>query len=924
MKKVNMSSRNLLLLALCVVLTGSVKAQIVAGEAYVKGSLVEIGIDGSGGFEGSNTTIAPPLAGMHSRSGGAALFGFVANPQVNLWATFDGDFFTPGSPENGWGFEVGTTGGPIGSNNSASWSSPPDEIPGAITGWQHYFDCYTATWEGDNTVGTNLHFKIDYLLMENDLFYTTTVAITNNTSATIPEMFYYRNFDPDNNQSIGFDFTTQNTIVAQPGSGCGIAHVSATSVSPGSQPMSYVGIAAAGANFRVIYGGFSNRDASDIWNGTGFGFVQTVGSTNFADEAIALAYKITNLAPGATEVFKFVIILDDAAATNAINNLLYFTYPGAAGAPPSICNMQPDTVNTCGSPVPIDVNGTIVNDFTWTWSPGTGLSSTSGPSVIANPGVTTTYTATGTPISGCLSPITLTVVVQVTPPGGVNPYITPVPILCISNPPMNLVVDTLGGTWSGTGITNSTAGTFDPAVAGPGTYMIYYATTALCNASDTVMITVNAADATINQPPVICANDPVYTLTSVSSGGVWGGTGVTDTIAGTFDPAIAGPGTFIISYSLSGACLSVDTVQVTVGAVVVPTTVFNYPDTICVAAGTTSPTTAAGFTPGGTWSSSPASGLSLNPSTGAINPATSTANTYYVTYTIAATICGPAGTTTDTVFIQPLTIPVTNFSYPAVCISDSSVSPILPGGFTPGGVWTVTGGITIDDSTGTILLSSVPTAGGSYTVTYDVTGISGMCTASGTNTATAVINPLPVVWVVPEQTMFIGDASNLYVTGGTSYSWSPALGLSCVNCDTTVATNTETTDYCVTVTNNNGCVDSACVKVVVVIPCPSNRNLIVPNAFTPNNDGINDVICLSGWDDCVSNFSIMIFDRWGEKVFESTDPDFCWDGYYKGRLLDPAVFVYFIKAEYLKAGTTVNDAQQLFDVKKTGNISLVR
>ena len=65
-------------------------AQVVGTGAYIKGTSVEIGVNGLGGFEGTNATPLP--AGMHPRGGGG-LFGFVANPQLNAWATFNGDFF---------------------------------------------------------------------------------------------------------------------------------------------------------------------------------------------------------------------------------------------------------------------------------------------------------------------------------------------------------------------------------------------------------------------------------------------------------------------------------------------------------------------------------------------------------------------------------------------------------------------------------------------------------------------------------------------------------------------------------------------------------------------------------------------------------------------------------------------------------------
>ncbi|MDQ3048966.1 MAG: hypothetical protein M3R27_15555, partial [Bacteroidota bacterium] len=355
-------------LSFCLVIifsAGKVKGQMVGTEAYTKGTSVEYGIDGNGGFEGVDTVVASPIPGMHFRSN-TQYFGFVANPQLDAWATQDGDFFTPGTPENGWGYEIGTAG--IKGNNNCN---PVVEVPGAISSWSHVLNCYTTVWEGDATSGTDLHFKISYLLQETDLFYTTTVSVTNNTSTTIPELFYHRNLDPDNNITLSGSYTTTNSIVSQPGTGCNLAHVSATQSSPW---LSYIGLAGVGSNFRVSYGGFSNRDASDLWNG--FGFTQTVGSVNTADEAISLSYKIQNLAPGATETFNYVVILDNSAAANAINNLFYLNYPGSFTSPPSACTPYTDTARTCGDSVPVNVAGSIVGDFTWVWSPPTGLSDT--------------------------------------------------------------------------------------------------------------------------------------------------------------------------------------------------------------------------------------------------------------------------------------------------------------------------------------------------------------------------------------------------------------------------------------------------------------------------------------------------------------------------------------------------------------------
>ncbi|MCX6294604.1 MAG: gliding motility-associated C-terminal domain-containing protein [Bacteroidetes bacterium] len=894
----------------------TLNAQMVGTNAYVKGASVEFGVSGSGGFEGVDQSISPAPAGYHARSTFLP-FGFIANPQVNAWATFDGDFFTPGSPENGWGFEIGV-GGAAGSNNY----NFVNDIPGSITSVVNNPTCHIVDWEGNATTGTNLHFKIEYLLEQNDLFYTTTVSITNNTAAAIPDLFYYRSFDPDNNEEISSDFTTQNTIVCQPFTvgGSGVACVSATSLVPATQPQSYVGLAGIGSNFRVTYGGFSNRSGSDIWNGTSIspltGFystplVQTVGSTNFADEGISLAYRVQNLLPGATKTFKFHVILDNAAATG----ILTVSFPGSSVA--QVCDTSlVDTIASCGAPVPLTLTGSTVNNYSWTWSPAAGLSTTSGINVIANPTTTTTYVATGTPTSVCVasSPVTVQFVMIVL--GAVAPpVITPVSPVCTGSPPFNIGVTTAGpGTWSGPGITNTSAGTFNPSA--PGAYLVSYSYPLPCILTDTMTIFVVGADPTIAPTVPVCAGSASFTMTAASPGGVWSGGGISAT--GVFNPTTAG--TFTVTYTISGVCTAVDTQLVVVNPTVPPITGISYTSPVCISAANPILTTAAGFTTGGVFASTPA-GLSLS-STGAVSLASSSAGTYTITYSFAATGCGPAGSSSTTLVITPLAVPVLGFSYPTVCATDTAdAAPVPVAGFTIGGTYSSTTGLVINDSTGVVDVNgSTP---GTYTVTYSVIGSSVLCTASGNNTATITINPLPIILMSPEQTIWVGQSTWIYASGGTSYLWSPSTDLSCPNCDSSMAAPPVTTTYCVIV-NQLGCIDSACLKVNVEIPCPSNRNMGIPNAFSPNGDNVNDKFCLDGWADCITKFEIVIFDRWGEKVFESKDPDFCWDGIFNGKALDPGVFVYFVKATYATAGTLPISPQGSFDVNRTGNISLVR
>lgn len=408
-------TRIITLVSALLITSVSVKSQIVGPDVYMNGAYIEIGMRGDYGYEGIQTGTSPVPVGYHTR-GVLSLFGFKANPQMNAWSgtAYDGDFFTPGSPENGWGFEaIFATGSLKKSNNCAgaydmsgfNYSYVVDPVTGCKTtsGTYPYVDAGS---------GVDLSFDITYKIKPLDVYYTTIVKVTNN-GVMIPEFYYYRNVDPDNNQSIGAGFTSTNTIVANPTPTCNKAHVKGIQLIPWT---SYLGFAAAGPQYKVSKGGFSNRDGSDIWNGTG-GLVTTVGATTVADEAISLAYQILNFAPGTTQEIKYVVILDDASADAAISNLFYLDYSGSLGGPAPECVTTVDSALTCsGNPVTVSVSGPIVSDFTWSWSPGTGLSTTVGPTTDAAPTTTTTYTVTGTPIGTCYTtPITQTIVVEIFP-----------------------------------------------------------------------------------------------------------------------------------------------------------------------------------------------------------------------------------------------------------------------------------------------------------------------------------------------------------------------------------------------------------------------------------------------------------------------------------------------------------------------------
>jgi gliding motility-associated-like protein len=95
--------------------------------------------------------------------------------------------------------------------------------------------------------------------------------------------------------------------------------------------------------------------------------------------------------------------------------------------------------------------------------------------------------------------------------------------------------------------------------------------------------------------------------------------------------------------------------------------------------------------------------------------------------------------------------------------------------------------------------------------------------------------------------------------------------------------------------NGNTCTASNKVNVTVI----PNYDVYIPNAFTPDGNGVNDVFEMFGNKKALQYLDVKIFNRIGEKVFESNDIDFKWDGTYKGVLQQPGVYVYTINTVFI-------------------------
>ena len=311
--------------------------------------------------------------------------------------------------------------------------------------------------------------------------------------------------------------------------------------------------------------------------------------------------------------------------------------------------------------------------------------------------------------------------------------------------------------------------------------------------------------------------------------------------------------------------------------------------TICY--GESFPLSASG---GSTYSWTPVA--SLDDASSATPIASPTATTTY-TVTVSSGNCLP-DTATVTVSVN-YTINTSISNDTMICETGNPFILSASGGSTY--LWSTsasTSGITVSPTT---------------TTTYTVIVSSGSC---GTDTldVTVTVQAPPTATVSPDQTMDLGDKIYLVASGGTAYSWEPNNGLTCSDCPSPVASPTATTSYTVMVTDANGCTDSAFVTLTVESKCGEDGGLFIPNAFSPNGDGENDVFMIRSLPGCVKIISFTIFDRWGDKVFETTEDDFSWDGVVNIKSYNSAVFSYFLEAKMINGE----------EIIRTGNVTLVR
>jgi len=149
-----------------------------------------------------------------------------------------------------------------------------------------------------------------------------------------------------------------------------------------------------------------------------------------------------------------------------------------------------------------------------------------------------------------------------------------------------------------------------------------------------------------------------------------------------------------------------------------------------------------------------------------------------------------------------------------------------------------------------------------------------------------------------DTTIYLGNSVqiNLKETCATGFTWSPAAGVSDISSPTPVITPTVTTTYALSFSDGFPCVAKDSIRITVVDPATVDcRDILLPSAFTPNDDGLNDKFGISNPFVAGEILAFQIYDRWGNIVFETIDPLEKWDGSYKGQAVNPGVFLYRIR-----------------------------
>jgi gliding motility-associated-like protein len=269
---------------------------------------------------------------------------------------------------------------------------------------------------------------------------------------------------------------------------------------------------------------------------------------------------------------------------------------------------------------------------------------------------------------------------------------------------------------------------------------------------------------------------------------------------------------------------------------------------------------------------------SWNPTNTLTNPTDSSTMAFpSLTTNYVVEVTNGCGSGFDTVLVEVHVVIATIVPDTNVCVGDVA------------NLW-VTGGVSYLWYTSQV--SNYSTSNIFNPVIYEPTTFYVAVTDAGgcTTTLSVVVGTLPVPFLEIGYDISTQWGTQVVLnpsTNGVSFWWTPPTGLDCDTCLNPTVTATETATYYLTVQGANGCFSYDTITIFF------DGIIYVPNSFSPDGNGVNDIFYAYGKD--IIEFEMFIFDRWGEKIFYTDDMRIGWDGVYKGDLSKNDVYVWKIK-----------------------------
>ncbi len=277
-------------------------------------------------------------------------------------------------------------------------------------------------------------------------------------------------------------------------------------------------------------------------------------------------------------------------------------------------------------------------------------------------------------------------------------------------------------------------------------------------------------------------------------------------------------------------------------------------------------------------------------------------------YVVSLTVSNSSGTnsSTQTLTVTNCSAPQADFSIvdDSICVGDCIEITDLSTNIPTSWNWTFNGGTPASATTSDPGLICYDTPG-SYTIDLTVSNAYGTSSVS----LPITVGDYPTIVAAGDTTIDMGGEAILTSLGtGGDYNWVPSEYVDCPDCPDVIATPLLTTSFFAQMISPEGCVSQDTVIVTVNF-----MDIVdVPNSFSPNGDGLNDILYVKGVG--ITDMTFRVYNRYGELIYETTDQKEGWDGTFRGQEENPGVFLWTVEYTLVDDSTTT----------KSGTITLIK